>query len=518
MAIVDKRCNQQVLGCLIKHPQYLSETDKYHLAPTDFSSTLEKYIFAAVYNLFFNGAPNISIVDISNYIDTNGAARTVFDNEKGLDYLQDIEDYSNEENFPYYYNRLKKINMLNEYKKLGVDISDFYKENSLDPDAVEVNAKFETLEISDIANAIKKKILKIETNYVKTAEVQSWNLADEIDDVIEDFGNADAIGLQIQGEIYSRVINGAERGALTIRSAPSGVGKTRLAVADACYLAFPIRYNINTEKWEQKGSNEHILFIMTEQKPEQIMKMIVAYISDVNESKFKYGQFTDEEKDRIAKAVQIIKKYSDNFKMIRIPNPTIELLKCMVRDNCLTTDISCVFYDYIFIGPALLNEFRGFNIRNDEALLMFATALKDLAIELNVAVFTSTQVNAKSDDNKDIRNEASLAGGRSTINKADNGAIMARPTKDEIELLQKLIKTIEPNLVTDIYKVRSGQWTQVRIWSYFNGGTMRREDLFITDSRLESIKDFYDGFTYSVEIWAEDAMSAVNNLITEFNK
>ena len=149
---------------------------------------------------------------------------------------------------------------------------------------------------------------------------------------------------------------------------------------------------------------------------------------------------------------------------------------------------------------------------------MFATALKDLAIELNVAVFTSTQVNANADNNTTIRNEASLAGGRSTINKADNGAIMARPTKEELDLIQNLA-TIEPNLVTDIFKVRSGQWTQVRIWSYFDMGTLRKEDLFITNSQMEPIDDFFKEYVFDVESWnpgqKEEVMEYVNKLNNE---
>ena len=45
-------------------------------------------------------------------------------------------------------------------------------------------------------------------------------------------------------------------------------------------------------------------------------------------------------------------------------------------------------------------------------------------------------MNASADQNKDIRNEASLAGGRSTINKADYGFIMARPTPEELDVLE----------------------------------------------------------------------------------
>jgi replicative DNA helicase len=245
--------------------------------------------------------------------------------------------------------------------------------------------------------------------------------------------------------------------------------------------------------------------------------MIIAYLTDINESKFKFAKFTNEERKRIEQAKLIMKQFRDNFILIRIPNPTIELVKTMTREACITNDIGYVFYDYIFIGPALLNEFRGFSIRNDEALLMFATALKDLAVELNVSVFTSTQVNAKADENKDIRNEASLAGGRSTINKADNGVIMARPTNEELDVVGNL-HTVAPNVVTDVFKVRSGEWNQVRIWSRIDLGTMRKEDLFITDSRLDPITDFYDGDVESVIDWEDEGYGQIMDFMNKLNQ
>ena len=65
---------------------------------------------------------------------------------------------------------------------------------------------------------------------------------------------------------------------------------------------------------------------------------------------------------------------------------------------------------------------------------MFSTALKDLAVELNIFVMTSTQVNANADSNINIRNESSIAGSRAIINKADVGVVMARPTKEELDI------------------------------------------------------------------------------------
>jgi hypothetical protein len=130
-------------------------------------------------------------------------------------------------------------------------------------------------------------------------------------------------------------------------------------------------------------------------------------------------------------------------------------------------------------------------------------------------MFTSTQLNAKGDDNKDIRNEGSLAGGRSTINKADNGAIMARPTKEELDVLNPILSGIAetPNLVTDIYKVRSGEWTQVRVWSVMNLGTLKKKDLFVTDSRMNSIEGFYEREEYQIKNWDEEEDQILKELI-----
>jgi replicative DNA helicase len=171
-----------------------------------------------------------------------------------------------------------------------------------------------------------------------------------------------------------------------------------------------------------------------------------------------------------------------------MPNPTIELVKTIVRENVMLHDIEYVFYDYIHISPSLLNEFKGFNLRNDEVLLNFSTALKDLAVELNIFMMSSTQLNAKGDDNSNIKNEASLAGSRSVINKADIGVIMSRPTKEELDFFSSEGGiSFQPTIVTDVYKVRSGEWNQLRIWSDVNLGNLRKTDLFATNARLEVV-------------------------------
>ena len=516
--MIDKESMQQILGTLMKCPQLLSEVDKYNLTLYDFPSKFEKYIFSAIYGLYYNGARKIDIIDIENYLSTDPIAKKTFEVNHGIEYLQDIEEFSNVENFQYYYDKLKKFNLLNDLQKKGFDTSSIYSEDLTSDKSFEVNKEFESINTKDIIDKYKKELLKLESEYASPEEIEKGKVSDNIDDFLESLSEAQEIGLPIQGNIYNQIIDGAQKGTLTIRSGSSGLGKTRQAVGDACLLAYPVRFNPNIWKWEQVGSNEKVLFIVTEQTFKQVKKMIFAYLTGFNESRFKYNDFNEAEKQVINQAKFVIEQFEDNFILLKIPNPSIELVKALIREQCLIKDIGYVFFDYIFISPNLLSEFRGFNLRNDELLLLLATALKDLAVELNVCMFTATQVNSNADDNRNIRNEASLAGGRATINKADNGAIMARPTKEELETLQPIIDNYGiPNLVTDIFKVRSGEWTQVRIWSIVDLGTMRKRDLFLTDSRLEPISGFFERAEYQIINWDEEDEQQISNMIQKLN-
>ena len=507
--MTDKQAVLQVFGSLMKHPQFLSQSDKYQLTPNDFETKFEKYIYIAIDSLYRTGVTLINPIDIENYLNTNETAKYLFKQTNGIEYLQDAIALSDEKSFPYYYKKVKKFNLLTSLKKQGVNIDEFYIENLTNPNAAEVNERFESLEIEDIINAIKKKVLSLEKSYVQDNNIESWSVAEVIDDIISNFGKVDNLGKSINGEIISEIINGAELSALTIRSLASGVGKTRLAVADACKLAYPFYYDLMQEKWVKNGHNEPVLFIMTEQTPEQIMRMVVAYLTGIEDSRLKFGKLSPDEVKRVSRAQEMIHHYRQNFELMRMPDPSVDQLKLAVREKVITCGAQYVFFDYIFVSPNLLQEFRGSNLRNDEALLLMATALKDLAVEQKISVFTSTQVNAKVDDNSVIRNEASLAGGRSTINKADNGIIGARPTKEELDFLsQDIIPTcggVAPNVVFDVFKVRSGRWTQVRVWSTFDTGNLRLRDLFVTDSQFNLIKGIFEnGYSINWEITGED--------------
>ena len=139
--------------------------------------------------------------------------------------------------------------------------------------------------------------------------------------------------------------------------------------------------------------------------------MVIAYLSDINEEIIISGRYTEAQMQILKEATEVIKKYKDNLQIVRVPMPSVEVIKSVIRQNCLLYDIRNVFFDYIFSNPALLNEFRDLRIREDVALLMLSTALKDLAVEQNVFMMSATQVNSNTDGNeKGIKNQNSIRG------------------------------------------------------------------------------------------------------------
>ena len=161
----------------------LQET--FSLSPSDFSSLFLRYLFAAIDNLYNGGATRITPVDISNYLESSPSGQIVFKENNGIEYLQDAEYMCEEDNFPYYYKELKKINLVKDLKRMGFDTSQIYCENLTQPKAFEINQRFKALTTADILKEVKKKLLNVEKEYTQNETVQTWDLENEIDSVIE---------------------------------------------------------------------------------------------------------------------------------------------------------------------------------------------------------------------------------------------------------------------------------------------------------------------------------------------
>ena len=493
MIQIDRHTIIQVLGGLMNHPDLLNETDKYNLAPEDFPNSLDKYGFSAIYNLYADGANKIHAVDVISLLQENLVAKNLIEKENGVTFFQDCEVNSDEENFNFYYNRLKKLNLLREIQLTGRDTNDIFCENPLDDNYVEINEKFQKMSVNDIINVLKSEVANFENKYSYNNLVEESYAADDILELIDEWRKTPEIGYQLQGDIFNTVCRGGRRGKLYLRSAPSSGGKSRQMVGDACNIAYPIRYDRNKGEWVSTGSCEKVLYIMTEQDPEEIKTMILAYLTGYNEEIFLYGTYGEEEMPRIKIAADIMEKFKDNMLFARIPDPCSSVVKNLFRKYSIQFGVNIFFYDYIFSSPAMLSEYRDLGLQEHVCLRMFTTTLKNLAIELDAFIMTSTQTNSEDDPKGGFRDFRNLEGSKAIRNLVDLGCIFARVTPDELQLISKFVDNfgLKPNIVTDVYKNRRGRWTNIRIWSYYDYGTCRKQDLFVTSATMkEKLEDF----------------------------
>lgn len=493
--LIDKKIIIQLFGSLMSKPTILSETDKYNLVPEDFNTSFERYIFASIYNLYLNGAENIMPQDIDAYLSDKPNCYAIFEKEKGIIFLQDALELAQPENFDYYYNKFKKLKLVEDLKRAGYSTNNIYCENLFLDEAQKINEKFEESSIKDILNIVLKNISILEDKYKVNQESKSYSIADGLKSYINKLDTAPDIGIKLQGKIFNTVVRGARKGKYYVRSMGTGVGKTRGMIGDACYMAFPYRFNANENKWEVTGSCEKCLYFATEQELEEIQTMVLAYVADINEDIILNGNFNSEIKDRLNFAVEIIEKYKDNLIIVHMPNPTIEQLRTKVRYHYFKDNIENLYYDYIFSSTGLLNEYRDLKVREDVILNIFSTALKDLAVELGLFVMTATQLNdvtAEAGKRKEIKNQSLIRGSKAILDKADVGCIGSKVSNDELEMLKPLIDKyqIVPNQVLDVYKNRGNKYVDVRIWSHVDLGTCRKTDLFITYPNYKEVQGF----------------------------
>lgn len=476
----------------MNNPALLNETDKYLLELSDFKEPLDRYVFTAIYNLYINGAEKIHTSDIVNYLQNSFTAKDLIEKENGISFLQDCEQQSDISNFNYYYNKLKKVNLVQELQLSKNKIDEIYCEDILNDRYSEINERFEKLNTTDIVNSLKLNIANIENKYVLNKLTEESKANDGIIELLKELEEKPEVGCRLQGDIFNTITRGGRRGKLYLRSGQSAAGKSRSAVGDAAYLAYPIRYDTLLRQWVVTGNCEKVLYVMTEQDTDEIKTMLLAYLTGINEENFLYGNLNAEEKERTKIAVDIMNRYSDNMLFARVADPCSSVVKNLFRRYNLQYGVHNFFFDYIFSSPAMLAEYRDLKIQENVALRLFTTTLKNLAVELNSFIMTSTQLSNLDDDKGEFKDFRNIQGSRSIPNLVDFACVISRPTTENLVQLSSFKKAynFDPNLVIDVFKNRRGKWTSIRIWSRQDLGTCRRQDLFVTTPDMKECSDF----------------------------
>lgn len=503
--LFDTNASLYVLSCLMHKPLLLQD-ERYAFVKTDFYKPLQQMVFYAIFNMAQNGVERITPQDIDLYIKQFDTQYEFYKKEKGYEFVvqcYQTAEGSDEHQFDTYYNRLKKFSVLRDLESIGIDTTQFYdtEKDALNRDIED--EKLNQTSLGSITERIRALLVDIENRHIGKDQGTSQTAAQDMRKLVKELQENPEVGLPLDGDIVNYATRGARLGKLYTYSAPSGAGKTRYMVGNACAISMP--YIDKSGKVIFRGTKEHddyqkVLYVTTEQKADEIQTMILAYVSGVNEKTILLGSYQPDEFKRIEQALDIIDKYGQNLILEVIPDPSIAMVKSRLAKYIVQDGIEYIFYDYIFSSPGLLTEFSAENIREDVMLMMLSNSIKETAMLYNVFIQSATQLNdGWSKKAIGLRDQNCLRGSKAIADKIDIGMIGVRLQEEEKKQIEAVWNELvrqnptkynhEPNIVIDIYKNRRGELNSIKIFRYFDYGTCHCEDLFITDCAYKAVQD-----------------------------
>ena len=492
----DPTAVMQVVGCVFNNPKLLDITDKYSIVDEDFSDSFHKVVFGAIYKLHELGANKISLQNIADFLADRPKSEAIYKQNKGDEWLMRVTDAAMSSTFDYYYSRLKKFSLLRAYDNCGIDVSDIYDiDNILDMKKKQLQEDMlDNSTLEQIANKVDEKIENIRFQYVNDDFGEAQQAATGIKELIQRFKDTPEVGVPLYGPLVNTVTRGARLKKFYLRSAGTGVGKTRSMIADACYIACAKIYDENFG-WIKCGTQEPVLFITTEQELEEIQTMMLAFLSNVNEEHILNGEYDEGEEKRVLEAADILAKAP--LFVEELPDFSLKDVEDKIKKNIREHDVKYIFHDYIHTSLKILEEITkrsgGIKLREDNVLFMLSTRLKDLCNQYGVFIMSATQLNGDWKDAK-IPDQNLLRGAKAIADKIDYGSILLNTTDEDLVALETIMASSmfeKPTIKMSIYKNRRGRYKGVILWCKGNLGCCRIQPMFCTtyDYEMVSIDD-----------------------------
>ena len=489
---VDVTAIMQVIGCVYNNPQILEFEDKYTITDEDFPDEFHRTIFGAIYKIYELGAKTITLENLADFLSSRPKSAAIYKKNDGDKWLLKVADVASQLSFDFYYNRLKKMTLLRAYDNYGVDVSDIYDpDNILDIKKKQLQEDLlDNSSLEEIADRVDRKISDIRLKYVDDTTGEAIQAGKSVLQLIQKFKDYPEVGVPLYGRLVNTVTRGARLKKFYLRSAATGIGKTRSMIADACNIACNKIYD-ESFGWINNGTSEPTLFITTEQELEEIQTMMLAFLSNVNEEHIINGEYEGDEEERVIKAGEILE--SSPLYVEELPDFSLKDVENVIKKNIRDHDVKYIFHDYIHTSLKILEEITkrsgGVKLREDNILFMLSNKLKDICNQYGVFIMSATQLNGDYQEAK-TPDQNLLRGAKSIADKIDYGSILLSVKEEDIDALDSILSSNifeKPTIKMSVYKNRRGRYKGIIMWCKADLGTCRIQPMFCTTYDYELI-------------------------------
>ena len=496
---VDTTAVVQVIGSIYNDPTLL-DNENYKFNEEDFSDNdFHLTLFGTIYNLHALGVKDITVNAIEDYLEQRPKRLATYKANKGAEYLAMLKETTQFASFPYYYERMKKMTLLRMYnERCGMDLTWLYDpDNILDTKKKQLQEdQLDNTSLVDIAEMIDKKIEAIKLTFVDNNEDTIVQAGQDVELLLEQLKQMPELGYPLYGKFMNTVLRGARLKKFYLRSAATGVGKSRSMVADACYIGCSSMYDLEKKEWINTGVPEPTMYIATEQTLDEIQTMMIAFISAVDEEHIVTGAYEEGEWERVLNASRVLKSGKVFFEAL--PDFSLQDIEATIKRGIREHGIKYIFHDYLHTSMKILEEVTrrsgGIKLREDNILFMISIRLKDLCNQYGVFIMTATQLNGDYRTAEEY-DQNLLRGAKSIADKIDAGLIMLEINQKDRDALADLCKKNGfdmPDIKISVYKNRRGRWKGILLWCKANRSICRIDPVFVTkyDYELIDMEDF----------------------------
>lgn len=464
------------------------------LTPDDFISDEYKIIYFAMRNLALSNMEltEITEVDIDVYLSKYPAQYQLWNMNDGITFINHSRNLDITDTYKTYYTIIKKFSLLYQFEMRDIDTTDLFNPNLTDlRKRREMEEKLESMSIDDIIQHYTMKISLLKEKFSDGKDVVRFRAGDDIHNVFERLLTEQDYGYPYKNGFYNDLFRGMRKKKYMLRSAGTGTGKTRQALADILNVAVPFMYNVDLNIWEDNNGSYPALFISTELEKEELQITMLAIISGVPENVIRDGIFTPSIEKRIKYAMDLLDEAPVYCEYVNDFN--IRDIEMIVEKNIIQYGVEYVAFDYIQVTPKLsrtMSEQYKMPLREDQMLVYFSEALKQIANKYEIYLTSSTQVNRQVKE-YEFRDASGLRGGQATADKVDTGILtFFVSAKDKKQIKHILNAGYEaPNFSHWCFKNRGGKRMMCIIWSQMDLGNMREKPLFVTDYDFNLLDD-----------------------------
>lgn len=392
-----------LIGSMYSNPDLFLDYGELIKSKYDFNQPSNKFLYDSLMDLYSQHAgTEINEVKINIYMNSDTDRKAKYEYLKGYKYIDRIMKLVDNEDFPIYYEKLKKFSLLREFERKGFPVQKLMSRKDFEKLTNEQIIKGMEYQINTIGTVIGGVEDSIMLGKNMPEQIEQWKLTPDV-------------GMPLPFAILNMLIRGLRGKKFNLFGMHSGCGKSRTTSKIACYLAikldFPVLVLVN-EQDETEWNGMLISCVLNNPEFGFDVKMKRLGIDGIDETKIVTGALTDEESIIVNEAAEYIAK-NTKIHFLELENYDELTLKRQIKRHKLKGCRLCI-YDTM---KAPDHDWMSF--------VKTADMLKEVAKELDIAMWSTFQLTDDSLFNDMLTSQA-IANGKHIKHVAD-ALMMAKP-------------------------------------------------------------------------------------------